>query len=629
MYHFVRQVLRRFRRDEGGNVFILFGATAIPLLLVMGGAVDVTRYLRYKGELSNAVDSASLALAREHADYTEDQADTFVTDYVNAFNTGDDQFSVEDFDVVKLDNGFRVTATGAMQTIFLPLGSFVDNGQGINSMPVNITAEVVNGSNRLELALVLDVTGSMNCGATVQSSCTGQWSNPAASSRIVALKSAATTLVNTLMASETNNPDQIKIGVVPFEGTVNIGSTYATTPPAWVDWSNQAKAYWNGRNFNQGLNSSNAICSPINGTTCKYVGHKWLFDQLTSANSTVKWAGCVEMRNSPYDVLDTTPTTATPDTLFVPFFWPDEADRYNPSDTAAPYQYTTTSTYTSAIDTRYNSNYSSTSGNVSSTNSSYNYTYLNNYIADKYTPSVSSSPYATNRPANVQGNLTKYRWTSPGSTAVQKAYYHSGQLTATTTFPYASGPNRGCPQAIVPLTGTKSTITNLLSNLKAYAAMGTFIPNGLVWGWHLLSPNEPFTQGVSTSSPYYDTTLKAIVLFTDGENSTTAASNHNNSYFSGYGYLSANRLGTTSNTSTANTTLNTKTSSLCTNIKNAQIRLYVITFGTISSATQTTMTNCASVVDGETLYYNAPSTSALADIFQKIGEDLSDLRLSM
>lgn len=627
MYHFVRQFLRRFRRDEGGNVFILFGATAIPLLLVMGGAVDVTRYLRYKAELSNAVDSASLALAREHADYTEEQADTFVTDYVNAFNTGDAQFSVQDFDVVKLDTGFRVTATGAMQTIFLPLGSFVDNGQGINSMPVNITAEVVSGSNRLELALVLDVTGSMNCAATVSGSCSGNWSAPAADSRIVALRSASQTLVNTLMASETNNPDQIKIGVVPFEGTVNIGATYAANPPSWVDWSNTASAYWNGRNFGGYNFTTNATCT-IGTAGCSRVGHKWLFDQLTQANSAIKWEGCVEMRNAPYDILDTTPTAGTPDTLFVPFFWPDAPDRYNTSSTAAPYQYTTT------INTRYNSNFSSTSGNATSTSSSYNYTYMNNYLQDKV-----AQAYASTRPATVQTRLEKYKYTSASNKATwQTTPSASNQYTLATSAPFRAGPNHGCPEAIVPLTSTKSTIIDRLDGLVAYAAMGTYIPVGLVWGWHLLTSNEPFTQGNAPGSQYYDTTLKAVVLFTDGENSTTSASNHNNSYFSGYGFLSANRLGTTSSTSTANATLDTKTASLCTNVKqngtpsddSDNIRLYVITFGTISSSTQTLMTNCASTDDeGSALYWNAPSTSQLDDIFNEIGEDLSEIHLSM
>ena len=60
------------------------------------------------------------------------------------------------------------------------------------------------------------------------------------------------------------------------------------------------------------------------------------------------------------------------------------------------------------------------------------------------------------------------------------------------------------------------------------------------------------------------------------------------------------------------------------------IRLYVVTFGDISSATTTLMTNCASLdSDGTRLYYHAPTTSDLQDIFRAIGEDLSDIHLSM
>jgi hypothetical protein len=42
------------------------------------------------------------------------------------------------------------------------------------------------------------------------------------------------------------------------------------------------------------------------------------------------------------------------------------------------------------------------------------------------------------------------------------------------------------------------------------------------------------------------------------------------------------------------------------------------------------MTNCASTDDeGSALYWNAPSTSQLDDIFHEIGEDLSEIHLSM
>jgi Flp pilus assembly protein TadG len=590
---------------ERGNVAILFAAAAVPLLLVMGGAVDLMRFVRHKTELSNAIDAAALALAREGQDYTETQATTFVHDYVNALQVEDDKFSVGEFDVDKTDKGYVVTAKGTMQTIFLPLGKMAQNGSAIMNMDMDIAAEVVHSSNRLEVALVLDVTGSMNCGATLSSSCTSNWSNPGSSSRIVALRSAATTLVNMLMTQDVTDPDMVKIGVVPFEGTVNIGSTYANNPPAWIDWSTQARAYWNGRNFS----------TPSGWPANTRPGHGWLFDQLTQANSSVKWAGCVEMRREPHDILDTAPNTAQPDTLFVPFLWPDEPDRYTSSSSSAPYQ------YTSSPDTRYNSNHSSSSNNSTSTSSSYNYTSLNNYLADKTAVS-----YGSSRPATAQKYPEKYKYTNSSN----KAVWHSGHITAATSFPYSTGPNRGCPQAIVPLTNTKSTVTTLLSNLTAYPAMGTFIPNGLIWGWHLLSPTEPFTQGVAPSSEYFDKTVKAIVLFTDGDNSVTGASNNNKSYFSGYNYVSQGRLGnTTSDTDDATEGLDSKTASLCTNVRSASIRLYTITFGSISTSSQNLMRECATLDKGARLYYHAPSTSELQDIFRQIGEDLSEIHLSM
>jgi hypothetical protein len=89
------------------------------------------------------------------------------------------------------------------------------------------------------------------------------------------------------------------------------------------------------------------------------------------------------------------------------------------------------------------------------------------------------------------------------------------------------------------------------------------------------------------------------------------------------------RLGSTG-ASAAPTTLDTKTSSLCTNVKNASIRLYTITFGSIPTAARTLMQNCASQDrQGNPLYYHAPSNDDLQDVFHAIGEDLSEIHLAM
>ena len=254
------------------------------------------------------------------------------------------------------------------------------------------------------------------------------------------LKTAAHTLLDVLMPDGVDTSQYIKVSLVPFEGTVNIGSTYAATPPSWVDWSDQAQAKYNGMNFDR-YNFGGTI-----GT--KRVGHKWLFNKLTAKNSNVKWEGCVEMRADPYDILDTTPTSATPDTLFVPFFWPDEPDSNN--DDGDDYQ--------------------------------------NNYLNDKGTFTTGGwSP--DEYPDGAQKSLTKYY---PSSSAANITFQTGAPDT---TFPFENGPNYGCPKPIQPLTTSKSTVETAIDAMIGYPAMGTFIPTGLVWGWHVLTSNRALHPG--------------------------------------------------------------------------------------------------------------------------------------
>ena len=124
-------VLRWLHPKERGNVAVLFAFVMIPLLFLMGGAVDFSRYARYKAELANAVDAAALALAKQHSDFTAAQATTFVNNYVSAFDITDSQFTVSDIAVTKLTNGFHVSAVGSMKTVFVPIGRLVKSGGGI------------------------------------------------------------------------------------------------------------------------------------------------------------------------------------------------------------------------------------------------------------------------------------------------------------------------------------------------------------------------------------------------------------------------------------------------------------------------------------------------------------------
>lgn len=427
------------------------------------------------------------------------------------------------------------------------------------------------------------------CGAKLATSCVNNWSAPASTSRIKAVKSAAKLLVDVLMRDNLNDKDQVKIALVPFEGQVNVASAgfSVTSPPNWIDWGEQSGAKWNGVNFNQhdfgGLIGANVV------------GHGWLFNNLTDNFPTVKWAGCVEMRGGSYKLTDDAPNAALPDSLFVPFFHPDEPD--NTATTSGP--------------TRYNNRSNGTSSGT-------NYTFTNNYLND-------FAAFTT--PAAAQKSLDKY-------TAVTPAFWTGRMDVEGLLTPYEYGPNKGCPRPIYPLANadSKAAIKAEIDAMIAYWSTGTFIPTGLVWGWHALSPGEPYTQGTKPSDEHYAKTLKAIVLFTDGENDITDDGNPNRSRYHGFGYVTAKVGGTyrlASTASGAEAALNTKTATLCSNVKAAEIRVYVVTFGTMSSSSTTLMQNCAAVEEGKRLYYNAPTTADLESIFEEIANDLTQVHMAM
>ena len=96
----------------------------------------------------------------------------------------------------------------------------------------------------------------------------------------------------------------------------------------------------------------------------------------------------------------------------------------------------------------------------------------------------------------------------------------------------------------------------------------TVLPEGLAWGWRVLSPTVPFTQGAAYNDKKW---RKVVVFMTDGENDVSNGTNTlNGSVYTSYGYvtttLAKNRFGTT-NTNLAEPALDTKLLTVCSGIK--------------------------------------------------------------
>jgi hypothetical protein len=185
----------------------------------------------------------------------------------------------------------------------------------------------------------------------------------------------------------------------------------------------------------------------------------------------------------------------------------------------------------------------------------------------------------------------------------------------------SGGPDQNCPpRAVTPLTNAKNTVN---SAINALAPNGnTVIPAGLLWGWRVLSPTEPFTEG----KPYDDEKwIKAIVLLSDGENFVNGGvGNHNKSAYNAFGYAASGHLGRT-NGSKAEQELDNKTATVCSAIKAKGILVYTIGFQISDTTTQNLLKNCATEPD---MYYNSPSNEQLAAVFQDIAQGLGELRIA-
>ncbi len=175
------------------------------------------------------------------------------------------------------------------------------------------------------------------------------------------------------------------------------------------------------------------------------------------------------------------------------------------------------------------------------------------------------------------------------------------------------GPNKLCPVELLPLTNVKEDVLDKIHEMKTYGMAHNNL--GAVWGWRVLSPSEPYTNGAAYGD---EKTNKAIVIMTDGANFISGSSGQ----YSGYGLFSDGRLG--NDPGQAEKELDKRLTEVCTKMKNLDILVFTITFDVPSKQIQNLMSNCAT---DSGKYFNSPSGADLQQAFKSIGAQLSNLRI--
>ena len=287
----------RFARARRGNVAMIFALSLPPLILMTLGGVDIHRASTVRVNLQDALDAAALAAAR--SPYTTGPEITAVGLAALKANLKaypeitlrEDRttFVLNEEGVVVADAKVDVKALVA-NIVLPPYGKFMDD-----TLPVGSHSEVFRSNKMVEIALVLDNTGSMS------------------GSKLTNTKTAAANLIDRLAAADARSvePDAVKIALVPFSMTVRVNSGFGTTN----NRSSASNLGWLSRSTNH---------TGSTGATGLFSTGQDRFALLDTLR--IGWGGCIESRAYPYDVQDTAPNNGDQDTMFVPYFSPDTPD---------------------------------------------------------------------------------------------------------------------------------------------------------------------------------------------------------------------------------------------------------------------------------------------------------------
>lgn len=212
--------LARLKSCERGSVAPLVGVAMITLVAAVGVAVDIGRGQVAQSKLQSSLDAAGLAAgAMVGQTLDSDDLKPEAEKYLHSNFAGQTiDASITSFSLELASDQSIVTlqATATLPTTFMRVF-------GQQKIDVAARSEITRETKGLEVAVVLDVTGSMDDPI-------GGSGPDASMKKIAALRSASKDLINILFGTN-STVDDLWVGIVPFSQSVNIG----TERTDWMD----------------------------------------------------------------------------------------------------------------------------------------------------------------------------------------------------------------------------------------------------------------------------------------------------------------------------------------------------------------------------------------------------------
>lgn len=651
--------LKSAARDESGNVAIIFGLAILPLLAAAGAAVDYSRMSSVRAATQLATDGAALAGIR-HLRGTNAELTARVTEYAKA--NLPERFKEMPLTIEALENrtALRVTAEYTVPTVFMHLF-------GNDVMKGSVLSEARSSSDNAEVAVALDLTGSMR-------------------QHVPALRQATRELINILQPDATGNV--VQMALVPYVAAVNVSGH-----PNHMNWMDvRAEARFHGQNFEINRGIQDRRCDPPPApepvarapveTPAEPAPTPRIAPATGSGTRPAAAAEPAPARANPPPAPVSRPPLPrrSPDLGFLDHDGVRVAENSRVQDSAAAVAEAASIGFNWILDqlapTQAQAQpHSSVVGTWPYGEMSedtpmdcdrvvpapINHFHLFNGMGVRWKGCVEARPSTLDvtdeRPTAGRPDtfFVPYLW--PDESDNPNHEIRNNYLSDTSTIPswiknrdqaalrqawfwkYAPGsnpiidensflmrgPNAACPDPIVPLTTNRSRLLSTADNLRPYAASGTNIAEGLAWTWRLISP-----RFVDEAAPFDERNKKYVILMTDGFNDVVAQEvNWNRSDYGSIGYASRRRLGT-NNRDQITERLDQRVATICQSIKNDDIQIFTVLFDpmgyTSSSQVEALLADCATSRSRHV--FKASSAEDLIGAFRAIGSEINSVRLS-
>ena len=190
---------RGFARREDGSLTIFSLFLFILILFISGMAVDLMRYESERTALQNSIDTAVVAASSltQNAG-TEEEVIALVKDYVA--KSGYDPDIVTVTPVIESVSG-NTTSRSVTASVDFRMDTMFMNMMGIDTLNGNAIGAAREGQQLIEIALVLDISGSMG-----------------RNSKLSNLKTAAKDFVTAVI--DANGADRVSVSIVPYNQQV-------------------------------------------------------------------------------------------------------------------------------------------------------------------------------------------------------------------------------------------------------------------------------------------------------------------------------------------------------------------------------------------------------------------------